>query len=485
MVRRCGHEDYDTRLVESMKNSRAYPLNLITKETGTYGSTLQSYRRLLDDISENLFIRDCDRDEFEVYTSDLDDTDDMTMHENRSSEELAARVISRASPASVRYVYIHAQTEGGRLMITRKSLEALLSHYQVMPDYLEFMAVFGQRKGAVDLRFSGFRQITQEARSPQEYDPPLEDLMSGFQFCYNLKQAKVTQVNGGCKWSIHNAAIYHQFDPTSGPRWIITTEGSDLDRFFRDRIMVQGDKEDIKFTRLDEKLFSSLSVNLMFCCWATEGWRQYIRWIESELEDHDAGSAHYSDAGEVSKARRRTLFHAADLHDLQYLGERISETITVLEANVEVFNDLRNFCINLLINYEDNCRRSRPSICPDYFDSLARRTNIFRRRLTEMARNAFEPQLKWAKELSPKVRSRMEIIIVQINEQDKLDAKELELDMRRETVGMRIITVITLLYLPATFVSTFFSTDIVKNDSLAAGYTPADIRNPGFCLRDV
>jgi len=34
--------------------------------------------------------------------------------------------------------------------------------------------------------------------------------------------------------------------------------------------------------------------------------------------------------------------------------------------------------------------------------------------------------------------------------------------MEREAIVMRIVTIVTLLYLPATFVSTFFSTDVVK-----------------------
>jgi hypothetical protein len=35
-------------------------------------------------------------------------------------------------------------------------------------------------------------------------------------------------------------------------------------------------------------------------------------------------------------------------------------------------------------------------------------------------------------------------------------------NMENETIMLRIVTIVTLFYLPATFVSTFFSTDIVK-----------------------
>ncbi|KAH9204924.1 hypothetical protein DL95DRAFT_376664 [Leptodontidium sp. 2 PMI_412] len=40
---------------------------------------------------------------------------------------------------------------------------------------------------------------------------------------------------------------------------------------------------------------------------------------------------------------------------------------------------------------------------------------------------------------------------------------------QRESIAMRTITVVTLIYLPATFVSTFFSTDVIYYQSDAPG----------------
>ncbi|PVH76552.1 hypothetical protein DL98DRAFT_367039, partial [Cadophora sp. DSE1049] len=39
---------------------------------------------------------------------------------------------------------------------------------------------------------------------------------------------------------------------------------------------------------------------------------------------------------------------------------------------------------------------------------------------------------------------------------------KLNQNMEKEAIIVRIITIVTLIYLPATFVSTFFSTDVVK-----------------------
>ena len=46
--------------------------------------------------------------------------------------------------------------------------------------------------------------------------------------------------------------------------------------------------------------------------------------------------------------------------------------------------------------------------------------------------------------------------------------------MAREAIVMRIVTIVTLIYLPATFVSTFFSTDIIKYQNQDQDGSPGD-----------
>src|SRR4051812_6406937 len=74
------------------------------------------------------------------------------------------------------------------LAVTRKMLTRILSYHQVMPSYLDFMAVFGRQSDARDLRFSGFREQTLFSNpSLMPSEPGLGRSGVQFQLCYNLK----------------------------------------------------------------------------------------------------------------------------------------------------------------------------------------------------------------------------------------------------------------------------------------------------------
>jgi len=57
---------------------------------------------------------------------------------------------------------------------------------------------------------------------------------------------------------------------------------------------------------------------------------------------------------------------------------------------------------------------------------------------------------------------RKSLILQHLQSQATEKMEKLTEMAQREAISMRVITVVTMIYLPATFVSTFFSTDIVK-----------------------
>lgn len=69
--------------------------------------------------------------------------------------------------------------------------------------------------------------------------------------------------------------------------------------------------------------------------------------------------------------------------------------------------------------------------------------------------NDFKLQIDRAEALVQITTDRTELV-----KQHRLE--RLNLNMENEAIIVRIITIVTLIYLPATFVSTFFSTDVIK-----------------------
>lgn len=156
-----------------------------------------------------------------------------------------------------------------------------------MPCYLDFMCVFGLSKSARELRFSGFRaQVLLKDPSPDSAIPDLGRSGRHFQMCYNLKGIARIPNGKSMLWSIHQAAIYHQFDIEKGTTlWIVTKGNLDI----KDRIKTltgkDGRAEDKAFDTLEQCLKSSLAVHLLLCHWSTEDWRWYVQFLEDKIDD--------------------------------------------------------------------------------------------------------------------------------------------------------------------------------------------------------
>lgn len=165
-------------------------------------------------------------------------------------------------------------------------LVATLSFHQVMPEYLNFIFVFGSQDRAKDIGFGGFREqvtiklsddalsLTELGRSGRQY-----------QLCYNLKG--VTRKGDGKipEYSIRQAAFHHSFDVVSGNiLWIVTKGRIDLEERFMELTGPNSRPEDKAFDTPENCFRASLSAHLMFCHWSTEDWRGYVRSLESEVQ---------------------------------------------------------------------------------------------------------------------------------------------------------------------------------------------------------
>jgi hypothetical protein len=264
--------------------------------------------------------------------------------------------------------YIWAENSRDQLRLTRKMLSQILTVYQVMPAYLDFMFVFGSQSDPRDLRFSGFREsleLKEPACSPQPQ-------RSGrhFQLCYNLKgvtlhsnNAENVKLNA---WSVRQAAIYHQFDVVHGTSvWIVTKGRLDLQQRFKTLTGSDARPEDSSFGDADQCFASSLAAHLMYCQWSTEDWREYLRWLEDvvdievrPLPQHSGAWIVYANVvqssmaiyGEQGPRTAHRRYKPRDIQDIQHWKDKTSEASMILEANIAVIMGLRKFYVQLSTN---------------------------------------------------------------------------------------------------------------------------------------
>lgn len=131
---------------------------------------------------------------------------------------------------------------------------------------------------------------------------------------------------------------------------------------------------------------------------------------------------------------RRHDFVTADVQDLEYLQEKIDEAIMEMESNVEVMGSLQSFYIRL----RENTAFDLKTRCANDIDAFARE-------LQNLMSN-FKLQISQAKGLFKRITGRAELV-----KHHRLE--RLNQHMEHEAIVMRIITIGTLIYLPATFVS--------------------------------
>jgi hypothetical protein len=171
--------------------------------------------------------------------------------------------------------------------------DEFLSYHQVMPDYLDFMLLFGQSSGPNDMRFSGFREQTYlQAVSPNTTDMSALGRHGRFyELAYNLKTVQLKNPEQAASWSVRQAGIYHSFDVKHGSTLWLITKGlnhfdgrHDLKDLIEEITGTSGREEDRKFDKPEHAFRASLAIHAMIIHWATEPWRWYLQWLDERIE---------------------------------------------------------------------------------------------------------------------------------------------------------------------------------------------------------
>lgn len=115
----------------------------------------------------------------------------------------------------------------------------------------------------------------------------------------------------------------------------------------------------------------------------------------------------------------------------------------VLEANTEVMKSIRTFYVELVSkkDFPDTLKTA----CEDHAE-------VFTSQLDEII-NDFHMQTARAKLLVNIISDRKELVLQHLQGQAAERTERLNQNLEREAVVMRIVTIVTLVYLPATFTS--------------------------------
>ncbi|KPI38055.1 uncharacterized protein AB675_1061 [Cyphellophora attinorum] len=575
------------RFLHSCDRASQYPANLL--DPGTGASILDEYvRRFRERINDDLRLF-----QPEVYANIgvhhyRDENGQRHFHEEEvTSLSQLKRVLSggtaqppKDSPCTL--VFVGAESSRHPLKISKDMMLWLMTFYQVLPAFLDFLFAFGEKVHDLDFHSGGFRDDTRVG--PGLARERLEALgRSGrdTQLCYNLK---TFEAKPGLRWpwSSRQAAIFHSFDAEHGQAsWIVIKANNALRDRLKELSISSLAKDHETYTNISKQFAFTLACHLVVIEWCGENWRKYLSDIEHLIlpfrrravvdkvpkfvpEDISGQQEGQNIAMLPQQPRRDTLRQFAlgsrnstslaaaaqtnampspnpqltgpvpiaatdlpreppnlppgydakvssgttteddqrtsqihDLQDAQALENKVTEARLVLSSNISVLNQITAYYHDL-------------SSCPDLPRSLQsiiqREVGRFVRRVSAV-QGDLELHLARIENMSSQIGkykdflySIVEYQAVQANLNFAHEAKHSANRMERmtkqmqemttrtlvETVSMRIITVVTVFFLPATFVSTLMSTDIVhyqpSDSSITSGSSSAGAVKLFVCL---
>ena len=156
------------------------------------------------------------------------------------------------------------------------------THFQVMPEFVDFLFPFGFRSYAQDFYFSGFRQRTQLAEHGRNAAPNAKPIDKRFQICFNLKSVEPSDSDD---WSIRHCAVHHSFDLKEvRTSWIILKGDELMKRRIESATSDRGPHQPSDFNSLSGAFKASLETHMIFCDWSAENWRWYINSLEDKFQ---------------------------------------------------------------------------------------------------------------------------------------------------------------------------------------------------------
>ncbi|KAJ2898552.1 hypothetical protein MKZ38_003843 [Zalerion maritima] len=195
-----------------------------------------------------------------------------------------------------------------------------------------------------------------------------------------------------------------------------------------------GRSRDKDFRTPRASFISSLAVHILLAQWAIEDWRGYTRWMEEVVEE------------KTTEVLNTTTFipNEEDLAFVQAREDEMNKTLMMVESNVQILLSLQKFYSKLA----SNPRFSLAHQNQDCQDALA----DFDMQLDDYIQD-FRMHAARARTLSKITADRKGPVQQYLQADTTRKMEKLTTEAKRETIVMRIIALITLFYLPATFVS--------------------------------
>ncbi|KAH8591695.1 hypothetical protein B0O99DRAFT_690500 [Bisporella sp. PMI_857] len=325
------------------------------------------------------------------------------------------------------------------LLCSETIFRQIVSRYLVHPNFVDFLLCFGEK-----------------------HDEKDEDMFGGY-FCHLAKDDSLSGPNQCQKWSLHLIYNIRYVERTGRPdyAWAIRRMGIYQKYLsatgYSTWILLQPTKGACKIVenKADDLFPESRHITLLSAL--HRQWRPYLKDLDNSLRDL-ARIARFSGTKLNSKQVDFPVTFS-DVQRLQHCREQLQDAILHLNHSLQILHGLRGLHSTIITSKDSSDNDLR--VC------ISR---------VQMYRECAEKSLKWADDISnlittllsyrhdesfgqnnAKLREMAELAV-----KDSSNMLELTQETKKDSTTMRLIAIITMFYLPGTFVATIFSTIFVS-----------------------
>ncbi|KIW06545.1 uncharacterized protein PV09_02975 [Verruconis gallopava] len=348
----------------------------------------------------------------------------------------------------VRLILIPQFYSWGKLMISEQAMELILNKLKAFPLVFDVIEAFGERTGPTNESLGGIQVIR---RNQVETE-----------LCFLLKHVEEHgRDEPGDKWSIRQMGVYSCVD-NRGPATFVVINPSQT---FQQRL-----KEAKKGCR--RPLGSSDVFRLLISCSSTR-WRSHINDLE-EAFTHLKSKANDAAVASIGNSNGILTIDFGDSQDLRVIADKLLRLDHILETNSRVYRDM----VKTIQCQDPNVSLDEKSENHGNIGSSLVETELQRSRVlsllkrmgssSELMQNIIAARGLYALQHNGQITTG----IMRLAQSDNKMMLDFSRKAQNDARTLKTITILTMIYLPASFVS----------QVLAMGYIKVETRGSSVSL---
>lgn len=334
------------------------------------------------------------------------------------------------------------------LSITNSLFRDMLSALNVGLRIHDYVLYFGEREREVEIVPPRLKyRILQEHRTMENTG---HECMYGLRFLEN--NGRRTPEELASQWSMRQSAIYSRYEYGSrGTTWVFVALSKQAKRRL-DEYVAQA---------VDLQNADPLDVHLLLLDTALSSWRQYLVDLATEVDEHTAQISGMSpdDQGPIS------LSDAARRQDLMLLDNKLLDALLIAQSQKDTVHTLRRSVNTTPESLHPIKAFAQHILCEQAFD-----LDLYILQLESLRTKLYGSSSLLSSFLDLGNGHALQNLARESRQENegmrKLSERMHELTKKatRDAAAVKVLTIMTLIYLPATVVSNFFSTSFVTTE---------------------